>query len=338
MREADRIATAPAGGSESAGDAGALLQLWLRERGVDARVQLLGRATVGLSQETWFVRVESEADSVEAVLRLPTPASGARAIEAQRAALHAVAGRIPAPALLWEDEGEQNPFGRSFIVMERIAGAVPVQWAAVSERARDSLATDAIDVLARLHSLDPGALARSGGETRPIHQPHAALEFHRRRLAKLAPLPAVLELGLWWLERHLPAPSERLAVVHGDFRMGNFLVAGERIVGVLDWEMSGLGDPLVDLAWCFIPLWDLPRVDERRLYARYRERCGCPLDLQRLHWHRVLGYVRLCYYALSGIAAFESGHSDDLRLAALALQLPVHLDRLASTLAGAEVS
>jgi hypothetical protein len=51
----------------------------------------------------------------------------------------------------------------------------------------------------------------------------------------------------------------------------------------------------------------------------------------------VLGYVRLAYYALAGTRAFDSGRSDDLRLAALRLQLPVHLDRLAATLAGEAV-
>ena len=53
---------------------------WLRGRGVGATVEALGRATVGLSQETWFVRVTTATGDVEAVLRLPTPASGTRAI------------------------------------------------------------------------------------------------------------------------------------------------------------------------------------------------------------------------------------------------------------------
>ena len=63
-----------------------------------------------------------------------------------------------------------------------------------------------------------------------------------------------------------------------------------------------------------------------------------PVDPERFRWHRVLGYVRLAYYALSGTRAFDGGHSSDLRLAALRLQLPVHLDRLAATLAGEAVT
>jgi aminoglycoside phosphotransferase (APT) family kinase protein len=102
--------------------------------------------------------------------------------------------------------------------------------------------------------------------------------------------------------------------------------------------MAGLGDPLADLAWCFVPIWETPGLDEAALVRRYAERSGGAVDADRLHWHRVLGYVRLCYYALSGSRAFARGHTDDLRLAALALQLRVHLDRLAATLAGEPVT
>ncbi len=50
------------------------------------------------------------------------------------------------------------------------------------------------------------------------------------------------------------------------------------------------------------------------------------------------GYVRLAYYALSGLHAFDRARSNDFRLAALRLQLPVHLDRLAATLAGEPIT
>jgi aminoglycoside phosphotransferase (APT) family kinase protein len=111
-------------------------------------------------------------------------------------------------------------------------------------------------------------------------------------------------------------------------------VEGNRITGVLDWEMAAPGDPLADLSWCFIPVWEPPGVDEEALVARYERRTRTLVDRDRLRWQRVLGYVRLAYYALSGTVAFDSGRSGDLRLAALRLQLPVHLDRLAATLAG----
>lgn len=95
---------------------------------------------------------------------------------------------------------------------------------------------------------------------------------------------------------------------------------------------------MADLAWCFIPVWQPAGVDEAALVQRYADRTGKALDEARLHWYRVLAYVRLAYYALAGTRAFDRGRSDDLRLAALRLQLPIHLDRLAATLAGEQVS
>ena len=315
-------------------DAARALEAWLRDRGEERVVELTGRATVGLSQETWFVRIGASDGraAVDAVLRLPTPASGPQAILTQRAALAAVAGAVPAPALLWHDEGEDNPFGRPFLVMERIHGDVPVGWHDVAEPARGALAEHAMDVLAALHAVDATPLPEAG-DAAPTD-----LAFYQRRLERFGPLPAVLRGALWWLERHAPPAPERRVLVHGDFRMGNLIVDERRIRGILDWEMAAPGDPLADLAWCFIPLWEPPGVDEPALVRRYGERTGAPVDEERFHWHRVLGYVRLAYYALSGTRAFDRGRSDDFRLAALRLQLPVHLDRLAATLTGEPVN
>ena len=310
------------------------LEQWLRARGNEASVEVRGRATVGLSQDTWFVGVAVDGDQHDAVLRLPTPASGTRAIITQRASLEAVAGRLPAPALLWHDDGEENPFGRPFLVMGRVDGEVPVGWHDLPQPRRTRLGEHAMDVLAALHATDPGPLAPAeGGRAAPTE-----LDWYTRRLERLAPLPAVLTGALWWLERHRPPAPQRPVLVHGDYRMGNLIVAGDRIAAVLDWEMAAPGDALADLAWCFIPLWAPPGVDEPALVARYAERTGTEVDDERFHWHRVLGYVRLAYYALAGTRAFDSGRSDDLRLAALRLQLPVHLDRLAATLAGEDVA
>ena len=304
---------------------------WLHGRGVEATVAVSDRATVGLSQETWFFRVDTGTGEREAVLRLPTLASGPQAILTQRAALEAVAGAIPAPALLWYDDSGENPFECPFLVMERIRGQVPVGWRELDEPVRTEVAQEAVDVLALLHRTDPGAIAssRGGRGERP-----SDLDWYRQRLERFAPIPAVLQGALWWLERHRPPPPEHEVLTHGDFRMGNLVIDGGHIRGVLDWEMASVGDPLADVAWCFIPVWEPSMVAEPALVERYAERVRAPVDDERLRWHRVLGYVRLAYYALSGLHAFDRGRSNDFRLAALRLQLPVHLDRLAATLAG----
>jgi aminoglycoside phosphotransferase (APT) family kinase protein len=303
-----------------------LLAKWFAGQGIAADVTITGRAAVGLSQDTWFLQVELDGTTTEAVLRCPTPASGRRAIHTQIAALRAVAGTaVPAPKLLWHDEDVDNAFGRPFFVMTRASGQVPVGWSDLPGPERDALAVDAIDVLATLHTVDPGP-------ARAV-EAQAGAEWYGRQLAKLGPTPSVVSAALWWLERHEPPPAAP-TLVHGDFRMGNLVVEGGRVVAVLDWEMAARGDPIADLAWCFIPVWELAGVDETMLIERYAIRSGRSVDPQRLQWHRVLAMVRLTYYTLSGANAFDSGRSNDLRLAALRLQLPIHLDRLAAAMTG----
>jgi aminoglycoside phosphotransferase (APT) family kinase protein len=60
--------------------------------------------------------------------------------------------------------------------------------------------------------------------------------------------------------------------------MGNLAVLGDEITGVLDWEMAAPDDPLADLAWCFIPVWEPAGVDGASLVARYEDRSGQPVD------------------------------------------------------------
>ena len=247
-----------------------------------------------------------------------TPASGTRAILTQRASLEAVAGRLPAPALLWHDDGEENPFGRPFLVMGRVDGDVPVGWQDVPEPRRTRLGEHAMDVLAALHATDPAPLEPSEGGARAAP---TELDWYLRRLERLAPLPAVLTGALWWLERHRPPAPERSVLVHGDYRMGNLIVDGDRIAAVLDWEMAAPGDAVADVAWCFIPLWATPGVDERALVARYAERTGTEVDDERFHWHRVLGYVRLRPGFRRGKASAWRGAQIEHRCTSPALQV-----------------
>jgi len=67
------------------------------------------------------------------------------------------------------------------------------------------------------------------------------------------PVPT-FELGLRWLHDNLPPPG-RLCLVHGDFRMGNFLLDERGLVAVLDWELAHLGDPMEDIAWLCTRAW-----------------------------------------------------------------------------------
>ena len=71
------------------------------------------------------------------------------------------------------------------------------------------------------------------------------------------PRPA-LEYILAWLDEHAP-PAKALALVHGDFRTGNYMVQDGRLTGLLDWEFAHWGDPDEDIGWLTARCWRFGR-------------------------------------------------------------------------------
>ncbi len=116
--------------------------------------------------------------------------------------------------------------------------------------------------LARIHAIDPAPLdflPGTGGASPVL----LALEGLTAQLASIEEPHPALELGLLQLRRQLPEGGPRV-VCHGDFRVGNFMVGAEGLVGVLDWEFAHLGDPREDLAWPMVRAWRF-RADHLRL-------------------------------------------------------------------------
>jgi aminoglycoside phosphotransferase (APT) family kinase protein len=111
------------------------------------------------------------------------------------------------------------------------------------------------------------------------------------------PHPA-FELGFRWLEATRPTTS-KVAVVHGDFRLGNLLVDPSGLRAVLDWELAHLGDPLEDLGWFCVRAWrfgsPLPAggvATREELVRAYESAAGTTVDLDALRWWEVLGTLK----------------------------------------------
>lgn len=295
-----------------------------------ARAARLGvRATGGLSQETWLATLDPDGAPQQVVLRVPTAGSGARSIATQRRALElAHRHSIPVPGLLAADEGSANPLGTPYLVMNHVAGEIPAGWNDLEPQRRHTAALEAMQILARVHAITGDEVAAGG--LRVPKQSAAAdeLEFYRRRFAGFGvSRRGTVEVAFRWLEANLPARREPV-LTHNDFRMGNFVLSGQRIAAVLDWELAAGGDPPADLAWCFIAVWDPAEVDTAALLEAYAQASGCSIAADELRWYSVMGYLRLLYYSLSAGSAFGAGTAHDLRLAALRLLGPMRLDRL----------
>jgi aminoglycoside phosphotransferase (APT) family kinase protein len=166
------------------------------------------------------------------------------------AAMHRVFPLAPRPYVLCDDPAV---IGSVFYAMERRHGIVvraeeppPIRTSADRRRVSDAV----VATLARLHAVDVAAnnlcaLGKPAGFV--ARQVSGWTErWHR---AKTAPLAEMEELA-GWLRQHLPPDADPPAVVHGDFKLDNLMFDPcdiGRMVAVLDWEMSALGDPLIDL-------------------------------------------------------------------------------------------
>jgi aminoglycoside phosphotransferase (APT) family kinase protein len=159
--------------------------------------------------------------------------------------------RLPTIRAVCEDE---SVLGVPFYVTDYIEGHVvttALPPGLESEEARRRLGLDLVDALVEIHAVDVSAQG-----VRDFIRPGSYLERQVRRFSQLwevnqtRELPAVVEVGAW-LAEHLPEPLP-LAVVHGDYRLGNMIVARDdpsRIVAVLDWEMGAIGDPRADVGY-----------------------------------------------------------------------------------------
>jgi len=163
---------------------------------------------------------------------------------------------------------DESVLGAPFYVMERLHGHIlrndfPPGYADTPELKRQ-IGEAVVDTLAKIHAVDYDAVGLSG-----FGHPDGFMARQVRRWKQqwersvTRPLPMMDEL-IGKLEAKLPT-SPPPTIVHGDFRVDNTILHPDepsRIVGVLDWEMSTLGDPLADLGLTLVYWPDQGDVDE----------------------------------------------------------------------------
>jgi aminoglycoside phosphotransferase (APT) family kinase protein len=205
----------------------------------------------GASNWTYRLRYPTH----DLVLRRPpagTKARGAHDMAREhrvQAALRPSFPLVPRMVALCEDE---KVLGVPFYVMERLDGVVPRAQSlgadVTPEQAR-RLCEHAVDTLAALHAVDAekSGLADLGkGPGYPTRQVEGwAARYEKARTWNVPSFARVIA----WLRARTPADSAS-CVIHNDYRLDNLVLDARdptRIVGVLDWEMATIGDPLMDL-------------------------------------------------------------------------------------------
>jgi aminoglycoside phosphotransferase (APT) family kinase protein len=258
-------------------------------------------------------------------------------------------GRLAEIAAVCEDE---SVLGVPFYVMRFLDGHVissELPAGLESEGARFALGTDLVDTLVEIH-------AASGPSLDAFRREGSYLERQVRRFTQLweinktRELPAVDAVARVLAER-LPEPLPD-TVVHGDYRLGNMMVApGDptRIVAVLDWEMGAIGDPRADVGYllatysepdgAFSPLGSTPVTAEpgfptrAQLVARYVERSG--REVEPLGWFEALAMWKAAVFCEAIYGRFIRGElgAEDTRAAIFEQAVPLLAD---TALAAAE--
>lgn len=276
----------------------------------DVAVRDLSRISGGASRETYrFVgswTQGGQARERKLILRRDPPASlidTERRIEFEAyRAFHGTS--VPAPEMLWLEEGD-GPLDHPFFIAEEIAGfqAGPgLLWADPYLDTHARLAERKWTILGEIAKADP--VANGLANVMPAVAADACwnreLTYWEEVLNddEAEPLP-IIRAAIRWLRANPPPPAQKVGVVHGDYRTGNFLydMQGE-IHGILDWEMAHLGDPLEDLGWSLNPIWTFGRglagglVPDAEAVAIWERASGLRADPAALHWWTLFNCVK----------------------------------------------
>ncbi len=277
------------------------------ERFLGFKVAAIEQFKGGQSNPTYRI---AAADGRRFVLRRKPPGKllpSAHAVEREYrviSALHKVDFPVARPHVLCEDE---SVIGTAFYVMDYVEGRVlwDQSLPGMTRAERGAIWDELNRVIAQLHCIDYRAVGlESFGKPGSYIERQIARWTRQYQASETEPIEAMNDL-IAWLPKNIPAETAT-TVVHGDFRLDNAIYHGAepRILAVLDWELSTLGDPLADFAyhcmsWHIPPgqfrgvaglnLEELGIPGEAAYVAKYCERTGRP-GIEQSHWDFYIAY------------------------------------------------
>ncbi|MCC6640693.1 MAG: phosphotransferase family protein [Deltaproteobacteria bacterium] len=319
----------------------------------DVRTDSLARIHGGASRETFRLRLRyadgGQDHERRLILRRDPPSS---LIETERShefrAYQAFHGsEVPVPEPLWLEQDPQW-LERPFFVMEEVTGC-DASLKGLSEGPaaahRERIGRQKWSILGTIARSDPAriGLGRGRGEISPEQCWERELSHweHVIDADALGPEP-VTRAAIRWLRRNPPPPAQRISVVHGDYRSGNFLYDTEGTIrAILDWEMWHLGDPLEDLAWTLNPLWSWPNaaltgrlLPRDEALAIWERASGLRAAPEPLRWWEVFTNVKSLAIWISSAREYSDARSSDPTLALVGWMIHNVQERIALCMLG----
>jgi aminoglycoside phosphotransferase (APT) family kinase protein len=293
----------------------------------DLRIENLSRIPGGASRETYRFRAcysESGGPRQRAlILRRDPPAS---LIETDRStefrayqAFHRLGLPVPEPIVLETGSGALD---RPFFIMEEIenCSVASILQPDPYGQYREKIGEQFFSILGRIAAADPDEIGL--GDLEGTRDACSLYELNRWARVidedEREPQP-IARAAIRWLKRNPPPPAQKLSLVHGDYRTGNFLYDGAgNVRGILDWEMAHLGDPLEDLAWALDPLWShgdpsrpagtIPRDDAIRIWEKSS---GLECDAAAVAWWEIFASLKGLGIWISAAREYFEGRNSD---------------------------
>lgn len=218
----------------------------------------ISKFTGGQSNPTYLL----EASSSRFVLRRKPPGkvlSSAHAIDRETRVMRAIAPTgFPVPTVVHECS-DPDVIGSPFYVMSFLDGRIfwDPRLATAIRQDRESIYFALTDTLADLHAVDVDAVGLGDFGPRTDYYGRQTRRWDGQMRA-VGDYPAAAAAPMAWLTSHIPA-DDALTLVHGDYRLDNVSFAPDRptVIGVIDWELATLGNPMADLSY-FLLNWIVP--------------------------------------------------------------------------------
>lgn len=207
--------------------------------------------------------------------------------------LNALAGSsVPHPKVFAVCD-DPEIIGACFYLMQPLEGFAPSQQLpgnyATDSAWRTAMGEELVRAAAALGAVDHNAVGLGdlgkpeGWHERQVERWRSQLDGYRSTPNYDDALPHVDDIA-HWLSDNLPR-EKRIGIVHGDFQFANvmFSLQAPRISGVVDWELTSLGDPLLDLGWILTSWWEQGDPDGKRPLVQPWENFLSRADLVRLY-------------------------------------------------------
>jgi aminoglycoside phosphotransferase (APT) family kinase protein len=196
-----------------------------------------------------------------------------------------------------------------FYVMGLVEGNVyadSIDAVAIPENERYDLGINVIDILVRLHAVNPDEVGLGDLGKKEDYVARQVRRWTKQwENSKTDDVPEMEEAGRL-LKGNMPKQIGA-SIAHGDYRIGNFIIKESRVAAVLDWELCTLGDPLADVGYLLNWWYTAGEVNfgkgdgaptavggfpsREDLIAYYEKATG--RDLSQINYYRALSYWRL---------------------------------------------